>query len=135
MLKKIKDYIDALIISKSSKMGLIIITSIDTLMKEISEPLILEELTKSLKAYEKIGVVLVEENNKYKKNSAQQWVRNVISPGNGVWIGDGISNQSSIMCNTNRAMQLKIEEDMGYIIIDSEAKLAKMIDFYSKENE
>ena len=135
VLKKIKEYIDELILSKSSKTGLIIIAGIDKLMKELPDSLVLEELTQLLKTYEKIGVVLVEENSKYKKYSSQQWIRNIVSSDNGVWIGGGVSNQSSILCNTNRSMQAKIGEDMGYIITDGDARLVKIIDFYSKDSE
>ena len=135
VLKKLKKYIDDLILANSSKLGLIVIIGVDELMKKVSDTSILEELTKSLKSYEKMGLVIVDSNNKYKKNKDELWIKNVINSSNGVWIGNGITSQTSIMCNINRAMERKTENDMGYIITDGTAELSKLLDFYSDNIE
>jgi len=134
VIKAINNYVDKLISSNSSKQGLIIFNGIDELMKEFDSQTDLENLTMSIKKYEKIGVIFAETNNKYKSHSISKWIKNILSPGNGIWIGSGVSNQSSIMCSTNRAMQAKIKDDLGYVVIDGTAELGKILNFYSDDD-
>ncbi|MBR2840965.1 MAG: type VII secretion protein EssC [Bacilli bacterium] len=133
VLKSLKDYVDKLIKAQSEQQGVLIINGVDELVKSISETKPMEELFESLKKYEKIGTVIVEANNKLKNYNTQLWFRNIISTGNGIWIGNGVSNQSSIACTTTRKMQRKIKDDMGYIITDNNAEFSKLLDFYNND--
>ena len=134
VLEAIKNYIDKLIVNNSSKEGLIIFNGIDDLVKEFESQTLLEELTMSIKKYEKFGVIFADTNNKYKSNSSSKWIKNIVSSGNGIWIGSGVSNQSAIMCSTSRSMQAKIKDDLGYVITDGTAELGKLLNFFSDED-
>ena len=134
VVDSIKNYIDNLIKKESQQKGLLIINGADELVKKLkNDTTKLEDVTNLLKEYEKFGTLIIETNNKYKNVVNNKWVKNVITQGSGIWIGNGISNQSAIMCNTNRTMALKIKDDMGYIIVDNNPELCKLLDFYSDE--
>ncbi len=133
VVKAITDYVEKLSASGSVKEGLLIFYGIDEIMKSFTDQTMLDALTMAIKKYENMGVLFAESNNKYKSYTSSKWIKNVLSTGNGIWIGNGVSNQSAIMCSTNRAMQAKIKDDLGYIIADGTAELGKLLDFYTEE--
>ena len=133
VVKSLKDYVDKLITANSKQEGLIIINGVDDLAKKISDPTVLESFTESLKNYENFGVVFVETATKFKNYNMNKMVKNVWSGGNGVWISNGITNQTIIMTSTTRAMSQKIKDDMGYVINDNSPVLCKLLDFYTDE--
>ena len=133
VLKKIQTSLDNLISSESSTSGILVINSIDELMKKVSNTKLVEELFTTLKNYEKISTIVVDTNNKIRNYSSQIWFKNVINSGNGIWIGNGASSQTSIPCTISRNMQKKIENDMGYIISENTPVLSKLLNFFTKE--
>lgn len=133
VVKAITEYVDRLVDSGSTKEGLLVFYGIDEIMKSFDDQTMLDALTMAVKKYEKIGILFAESNNKYKGITFNKWIKNVLSTGNGIWVGNGVSNQSVIMCSTNRAMQAKIKDDLGYVISDGTAELGKLLDFYTEE--
>ena len=128
VIKSIKDYVDKLLDSDANQEGILIINGVDDLVKEIDEKL-LEDLTTSLKEYEKIGIILVDTNTKFRNYLSSRWYKNVVSLGNGIWIGNGVSSQTTILSTTSRNMTNRISKDMGYIITDNSPELCKLLDF------
>ena len=131
VIENLKKYVDSLSASKSEQRGILVINGIDQLLKNLNDENILDELTMALKKYEKICTIFVESNSKFKSYISNKWVKNVVSTGNGVWIGKDCNNQTSIMCNVNRSMSEKIKNDKGFVIVDSSPVMSKILDFYT----
>lgn len=133
VLEKLKDYLDKLVSTESNKSGLFVVNGLDELLKKVSDQKLLEDIFGVLKTYEKFGVVVVEANNKIKNYLSQIWYKNVISSGNGIWIGEGANTQSSIACTVDRSMSKKLGKDEGYIINEGIPELSKLLDFFTEE--
>ena len=58
-----------------------------------------------------------------------KWIKNIQNPNSGIWLGDGISSQSVILCSTQRNIVGSIKDDTGFVITDGNVELVKLIYF------
>jgi len=76
----------------------------------------------------KIRVIIIENNTMMKKHSIHNWYRKHISGLEGVWIGDGFTDQYAIKVNKlTRDLYEEIGLDYGYIVTKGKAILIKVL--------
>lgn len=92
-------------------------------------------------SYKRLEAVLENGNPKYRFNyivsddsknvssySFNQWYKAQISGDTGIWCGNGVSEQYSLKANTTTtAMRQTIDSSQGYVFVDGEATLCKMM--------
>ena len=136
VLEKITKYLEQLIEQKSQLSGIIFINGLNKLVSKLEDKSKLENLIKSIKKYEKISIIVVEEVKKLKEYQYESWYTSIFGSGNGIWIGKGVTDQSVLKTSAyNKEMQLPYKNDMGYYIIDGDAILVKYIDFITSDKD
>lgn len=114
----------------------IILNGIHKILSKLDKTTKLETMIEKIKKYEKICVVLVEDNNKIKNYAYDEWFKSIFSQNDGLWIGKGMSEQSVFKySNFSKEMTQDTKNDMGYIVQDGTAYLAKILDFYPSKEE
>lgn len=107
-----------------------LITGINTLLSKITEEekqKITAMLTKS-RENETMRFFLVDNVDALKGLNYEPWFKSNIDLSEGIWIGNGISNQFTLKVTTNsRILRVEIPEDFGYIIKKGKATLIKMM--------
>ncbi len=132
LIKSIQSLID----NKNENYGTILIYGLKKFISNISDSKKLNEFTTLIKKYEKINVIVVDDSIKIKEFVFETWYKNIFSSNDGIWIGNGFSNQSLFrVSNITRDMNLELKNDMGYIISDSNAICCKFIDFITNIEE
>ena len=132
-LKIVIDYINKLISEKSKINGLILINNIDSFSRNINSDL-LTELSDAIKIYSKVGVVIVDVAKKIKPFLMERWLKSLGNNDNGVWLGPGISKQTVISSTvTTRLSKISVKDDFGFIVIDGNPELSKLISFKSNK--
>ena len=135
-LKKINEYIEKLIESNSTQEGVIIFWGISKIIAKMDDVKLMDKLTKNLKKFEHIGMIVIEEVNKMKSYTMEPWYKTLFVNSSGLWIGRGLSDQSMIRVSaTTREMMANYNNDMGFIVSDNLATLLKLIDFVTKDDE
>ena len=135
LLDKLIEYINNLIEQKSNNQGIIFIYGIDKFISKIDKKKF-EDLTKKVKKYEKISLIIVDDATKIKAYAFESWFTSVFSTRDGIWIGKGITEQSVFrLSNTNREMMKEIKNDMGYFIYEGSGTLCRLIDFITQEGD
>ena len=106
------------------------ITGISTLFTKVSEQdkqQLTAMLTKS-RAIETMRFFLIDNIDTLKGLNYEPWFKGNIDLSEGIWIGNGISNQFTLKVTTNsRILRVEIPEDFGYIIKKGKATLIKMM--------
>ena len=132
-IEVIKKYIDDLAMKKSNVEGLIVIYGLQKFVDSIGDNKILEDLSNTLKKYEKISILVVDDVTKIKKYAFETWFKDISNTNSGIWIGRGISDQSLLhVSNMKREMLADIKDDMGYVIEDGATIFTKFIDFITE---
>ena len=135
ILDNIIKYVQSLIDSKQLVSGSIVIYGLDKFISNIKKEKI-EELSKLLKSYEKISLIMIDDSGKIKSYLFESWLTSITSLNDGIWIGKGISDQNVFHLSTiNKGMTIEIKNNMGYYISQGSSTLCKMIDFISKDDE
>ena len=128
-------YIESLINNKQSVEGVIVIYSLNKFVNSTTNKQ-LDDLSKVLKNYEKITLLIVDDTYKIKQYMYESWFSSLVNKNEGIWIGKGISNQNAFQLGmVTREMNAEIKNDMGYFISEGSATLCKFIDFVSKDDE
>lgn len=136
IIKKLNEYIGELIDKNSTNEGIIILYGVDKLISKLEDKNILDDLVKTMKNYEKIGIVLIEESNKIKSYAYDSWFTTLMGNNEGIWIGRGVSEQSILKISTyNKELSKEIKNDMGYYVTDGQPTKIKLIDFISKDED
>ena len=88
-------------------------------------------------ASNKNSFLLVDNYISYKNIESERWYTNYIDRINGIWLGDGVSNQVSIkIAATDYGNKELVFKDMAYLILNSKGYLFKhIIDEEDKEDE
>ncbi len=134
IIDKLKTYIESLIEQKKQDKGVILIHGIDKFISKLPDTSKLEEITKLLKKYENISMIVVDDSNKIKNYLYDNWFKNIFSINDGIWIGRGLSEQQLIrLASIKKEMMRDIKNNMGYIITESVATEIKLIDFITKD--
>ena len=128
-------YVQNLIDSKQTINGSIVIYGLDKFVSNVKKDKI-EELSKILKSYDKISLIMVDDSGKVKSYLFESWLTGITSLNDGIWIGKGIADQNFFHISTiNKGMTVDLKNNMGYYISQGSTTLCKMIDFISKDDE
>ena len=107
----------------------VVITGIGGLLNKISEEQ-KTKLTDMLTALTTLGtikVIIVDVIDAIKGLNYETWFKNNAQLSEGIWIGNGISNQFTLKVTTNaRLLRAEIDETMGYVIKKGKAILIKL---------
>ena len=135
-LDKLNEYISNLIETKSTLEGYIVIYGFSKFVIKINDNSKITELMKKLKTYEKISIIVVDDAAKIKNYGYESWFTDTFSINDGIWIGRGITEQNLLRVSSiTKEMMKELKNDMGYILQDNMATLAKFIDFVSNDDE
>ena len=135
-LDKLNEYISNLIETKSTLEGYIVIYGFSKFVIKINDNSKIIELMKKLKTYEKISIIVVDDAAKIKNYGYESWFTDTFSINDGIWIGRGITEQNLLRVSSiTKEMMKELKNDMGYILQDNMATLAKFIDFVSNDDE
>ena len=133
ILDKLITYITSLIEQKKKEEGIILIYGIDRFISKLSDNNKLEQLTKLIKKYENISMIIVDDAGKIKNFIYENWYKEIFTSSEGVWVGKGVSEQTTIkITNINKEMLKEIKNNMGYLISENNGTLIKLIDFITK---
>ena len=105
------------------------INNLDSFSRNVDSDL-LTELSDAIKVYSKVGVVIIDVAKKIKPFLMERWLKNFGNNDNGLWLGPGVTNQSAISINmVIKLARLSLKEDFGFVVIDGNPKLSKLISF------
>ena len=95
----------------------------------------LDVFFKTLKNYEKISLIVVDDASKIKNFSFDNWFSSTFNTNDGIWIGRGVSDQNLLhLSSVSKEMTKDYKNDMGYCVIEGVASLCRFIDFVTKED-
>lgn len=133
---KIIDYVKKLIEEKSINNGVIIIYGLNKFISKVNDNKKITELVKTIKSYEKISLIVVDDYNKIKGYAFESWFTEIFTVNDGLWIGRGMSDQNLFRLSTvNKEMTKDIKNNMGYLVRENMGYLVKLIDFVSTSEE
>ena len=73
--------------------------------------------------------ILIENADKLKSFGYDEWYKNGVDTSQGIWLGNGISDQYAIkLLSTPRELRQEIPDNFGYIVINGKATLIKIIE-------
>lgn len=128
--------IEEVSLNDNGKTNIFIIFGIDSLKNGLSTDgqTKLKKLLLELKNKQYIKVIIADSVSRIKTFEYEEFYRNNIQPIYGIWIGSGITDQFTIKSSTyTKETRSQIDTNFGYNIDRGNAKLIKVIDFYSKE--
>lgn len=136
VVKKLNEYISGLIKQNSQTDGIIVLYGVDKFFAKLEDKHSFDDLIDTIKKYEKIGIILIEESNKLKNYSYESWFTTIMGNNEGIWIGRGVSDQNILKISTyNKELSKEIKNDMGYYVTDGQPTMVKLIDFFSKDED
>ncbi len=87
------------------------------------------------KSMNKISYVIVEVPDKIKKYQFDEWYKNNTNSNTGIWVGNGMSDQSLLKSNTfSKELSLQIGNDFGYLLVEGTPSLVKFVKLTEQEN-
>ena len=87
-----------------------------------------------MKNSENVRLLLFEDYSKFKDYQYETWFKSSINVNDGVWVGNGLTEQNLFKVSTYRKeFTLKTGNSMGYIISENDPTLCKLIDFVSED--
>lgn len=136
VISKIDEFVDKVIETPSQSDIVLCIYGIDKLRSKLEDVKKLEDLFAKLKKYEKIPIIVFEENNKVKNYVFDNWYKDLFVNPEGLWIGTGAGDQSTLkISGYNKETNQEIGNDMGFIIAEGIATLCKCLDFITQDGE
>ena len=82
----------------------------------------------SAKEYNVNNYVIVDSSDKLKSFAYDEWYKNSIDDTQGIWLGNGISDQYVFkLMSTPRELREEIPENFGYIVKNGKATLVKFV--------
>ncbi len=117
---------------KTYKHTLFLIIGIDKLLKKINteSKLDLESLFKKGKDLTTFSFVLIDAIDKIKAIEYGTWYKTLINNNNGIWIGNGITDQFTLkISKTNRELYEEKELGFGYHVRNGTPILIKLLNF------
>lgn len=139
IFKNIKDLIE----QYNQKSGnnfrrvIIAIVGVDNFISKLgsSPELDFKSLLSEAKKTNKFNFVLFENDVILKKYAYEDWYRNHVINNNGIWIGNGITEQFTIkISKVDKSLYQEIGNNFGYVIINGVPKLVKLINYMDGDN-
>ena len=119
---------------KNSKYNIaFFITGVEKFKNNVSS-LKIESLTKIIKGNDNCICLLIDENYKLKKLAFESWYLDMVINSNGIWVGQGVADQSVIKLNDyNKKYNIKIQNDFAWIIKNGNGNLIKLMNENEKQ--
>ncbi len=110
-----------------------IIIGIDTLKNKLSDSnLKIENIFDNVKELNLINYIIVDSVDKLKKTEYETWYKNYINNKQGIWIGNGISEQYSIKINNvTKELRQEIPDNFCYVVKRGKPELVKYIEDFN----
>ena len=115
---------------ENAKSIVCIIIGIDSLLSKISKDTKnnFDKLTEIGKALQTIKFVFIDTIDAFKKIEYDNWYRNTVNTSQGIWIGNGISNQFALkITRFTGEIQADIEKGFGYVVKNGVPILTKLV--------
>ena len=123
-INKLLEVYDAKVANNTPELVNVIITGVNGLLNKISEEQ-KTKLTDMLTKVASLGTIKVIVA--IKGLNYETWFKSNAQLSEGIWIGNGISNQFTLKVTTNaRLLRAEIDETMGYVIKKGKAVLVKL---------
>ena len=86
------------------------------------------ELLDKVKTVSNVKFIIVDTIDSIKTMSYEPWLKSNVNFSEGIWFGNGISNQFTLKVTTNsRLLRAEVEPNFGYVIIKGKACLTKWL--------
>ena len=116
----------------------LVITGLNDLLSTLDLS-IKKEFTNNIKLLKNISfmrIIVVDAIDSIKPLNYEDWFKSSISPSYGIWVGNGISDQTILKTTGNfRQLSAEIKNDMGYVIIETAPILAKLLEYTEKNSQ
>ena len=114
---------------------LLVIYGLAKVLGKLEDNLKISDLVDSLKSYEKMPTIIIDDQNRVKDFAYESWLA-FFGDGNNLWIGKGVADQSVFRySNYNKEFNADFKNDIGFYIEEGTAKIVKLIDFNAKEDD
>ena len=135
---KINEVIDKNIEENTDLKAAIVIYAVDKVISKIDGDSKLEELTKKLKKYEKVPIIVIEEATKVKNYQFDNWYKSLFENVDGIWIGTNPGDQTVLRVNGySKEFSGEFPNNIGFYISEGIIKTFKTIELEegAKEDE
>lgn len=133
-IDQIIKYIDEKIVNTEYNV-MIVLTGLEKFKDTVSAEK-LNDLKTKIKTVENINVLFIDSGIKLKKLVFEPWYTELAVSSNGIWIGNGINDQSAIkMSDFNKKYSAKISNDYSWVVKNGEGILVKLISGDIKNEE
>ena len=127
--EQIVDAIDSLY-TDTSKSQICMITGINSILNKTAatDKTKVTELLDKVKTVSNVKFIIVDTIDSIKTMSYEPWLKSNVNFSEGIWFGNGISNQFTLKVTTNsRLLRAEVEPNFGYVIIKGKACLTKWL--------
>ncbi len=134
VIEKLSSYIDKMEQDNPQERGVLIIYGLTNATEEIKEDPLTDFLAK-VKSSGKICIIGLEEGAKAAELAYESWYKKTFtSKPSGIWVGKGVGDQNALKTDAfNKALNAPCKDDTGFVIIDGEVAIIKLIDFISAD--
>ena len=86
------------------------------------------ELFKAIKQNDNIVCILLDDAFKMKKLAFESWYTDNVITSNGIWVGNGVNDQSSIKFNDfGKKYNVKLTSDFAWVFKNGKGQIVKLI--------
>ena len=128
ILGEIENFLLELTNDNSNRHNICIIIGLEKFLQILSnEELNFEDILSKAKEKKKYSFIFVENVNRIKNCSYNEWYKKYFENDKGIWIGNGFDDQYVINLVERRKIQNKIGRSFGYVVKSGEFKLVKLV--------
>ena len=137
VLDMLIDYTDRYISSNDNSGNTIIVfNGLSKFVSKIDDKKKLEKLFGNIKKIEKFPVIVFDAVSKLKTYYLESWYREIFTGQEGLWIGNGISDQSLLKVSSfGKEFRADYKNDMGFYVSSGDTTLVKLLNFDSEDSE
>ena len=129
-IDKLNSFCEAQTVTKTQENVVCIIIGIASLLSKLSA-IEKEKLTKLFDSSKELGnvkYILVDSIDNIKSLAFESWFKTSVDLSEGIWIGNGISNQFTLKVTTSaRQLRVELAPNFGYIVIKGKAYIIKFL--------
>ena len=133
--EKIIEYIENVVKINSNQNITLFIYNISKYFSLLDDSKKFKDFLLKIKSKENIKVIMIDDFNKLRAFQYDDWFKQIINLGEGIWIGKGLTDQNLFKISIfSKEMTKNISNNMGYIITENNPILCKLIDFISNDD-
>ena len=126
---KIKEVIDKNYENGTDLKAALILYGMDKINSKLEDTDKLEELFESVKKYEKLPTIVVEDASKLRNFQFENWFKVLFLNPEGVWVGSGAGDQTLLKLNGyDKELSGEFPNNIGFYISEGMAKTIKLIE-------